>query len=311
MYKNDISCYFLLITLIIMSDNKLSDSQKNLSSSIFLNIFIVVFEIIFGLLSRSLALISDALHNVTDVASMVLSLWGEKVAIRPATSRKTYGYKKMEAIIAFTNGGILLAVVIFIVIEAIKRLFNPTEVAGFQMIMVASVALLGNGIATYLLEKNAHQNLNLKSAWLHSFQDAVFSLVVIIGAIIIYFTKINWIDPVLSIIISIFLLKEIYSLISEAVDMLLDSVPCDIDFEDIKEVIASINGVVKVEDLHIWQTGTNARFLSAHLVASGNSSGKLLSMIQVALKEKYKICHTTIQIISEAESGMIRCEHCN
>ena len=175
-------------------------NSRNLTISIFLNIGIVIFEIIFGLLSRSMALISDALHNITDIGSMVLSWWGEKMSSWPNNDRKTYGYKRAEVIIAFTNGGILLAVTIFIVIEAVKRLFHPTEVAGVQMMVVAGVALIGNGIATYLLEKDAHNNLNLKSAWLHSLQDAIFSLAVIIGAVAIYFTGWNWIDPALSIL---------------------------------------------------------------------------------------------------------------
>jgi cobalt-zinc-cadmium efflux system protein len=189
-------------------------SSKNIIVSIFLNIGIVVFEIVFGLLSQSTALISDALHNITDIGSMILSWWGEKMSSWPSNDRKTYGYKRAEVIIAFTNGGILLAVTIFILIEAMQRLFHPVEVAGMQMMIVAGVALLGNGIATYLLEKDAHKNLNLKSAWLHSLQDALFSLTVIVGASAIYFTGWNWIDPALSLFPYSYLKRFIKSLCS-------------------------------------------------------------------------------------------------
>ncbi len=291
-------------------------NSRNLTISIFLNIGIVIFEIIFGLLSRSMALISDALHNITDIGSMVLSWWGEKMSSWPNNDRKTYGYKRAEVIIAFTNGGILLAVTIFIVIEAVKRLFHPTEVAGVQMMVVAGVALIGNGIATYLLEKDAHNNLNLKSAWLHSLQDAIFSLAVIIGAVAIYFTGWNWIDPALSILISVFLLKEIYKIVIKSLNMMLDSVPSDIDFNEVQKTLAATLGVEGIHDLHIWQTGTDNRYLSAHLKIgelNAGERGSLLSAVQKLLQEKFRIRHSTLQMTSEGESKNIelKCEHCN
>lgn len=290
--------------------------SKNLITSIFLNIGIVVFEIVFGLLSQSMALISDALHNITDIGSMILSLLGEKMSSWPSNSRKTYGYKRAEVIIAFTNGGILLAVTIFIVIEAVQRLFHPAEVVGIQMMIVAGVALIGNGIATYLLEKDAHKNLNLKSAWLHSLQDAVFSLAVIIGAGAIYFTGWNWIDPILSILISAFLLKEIYKIVIESLNMMLDAVPADINFTEVQKTLAEIPGIKGVHDLHIWQTGSDNKYLSVHLkIAELNESerGALLSKMQTNLQEKFKIRHSTLQMVSESESKNIEleCEHCN
>jgi len=209
-------------------------TSKNLIWSIGINVIIVIFEIIFGLLSRSFALITDALHNLTDVGSMILSLWGEKLADKPQNEKKTYGYKRAEILIAFINGSILLGVVGFILVEAGIRLFKPEPVSGITMMIVAGVALLGNGIATYLLQKGADKNLNLKSAWLHSLQDALFSFGVIISAGIIYVTGWNWIDPLASIVISIFLLKEIFSILSEVISMLMDSVPADIDFAKVK-----------------------------------------------------------------------------
>lgn len=290
--------------------------SRNLIWAITLNIFIVIFELIFGLLSRSMALISDALHNITDIGSMGLSYWGEKMATWAKTDKKTYGYKRAEVIIAFTNGAILLAVTIFIVIEATQRFFHPTEVAGLQMIIVASVALVGNGIATYLLEKNAHKNLNLKSAWLHSLQDAIFSLAVIVGAVLIYFTGWMWIDPLLSILISLFLLKAIYKIVMESIDMMLDSVPKDINLSDVQKSIMEIEGVKSINDLHIWQINSEDRFLSTHIrieEIDENKRVQILAKIQILLKDKYKINHSTIQIVSDKEIKEIglECEHCN
>jgi len=291
-------------------------NSKNLIISILLNTGIVVFEIVFGLLSRSMALISDALHNITDIGSMILSWWGEKMSSWPSNDRKTYGYKRAEVIIAFTNGGILLAVTMFIIIEAVQRFFHPAEVAGLQMMIVAGVALVGNGIATYLLEKDAHKNLNLKSAWLHSLQDAIFSLAVIVGAGTIYFTGWNWVDPALSILISVFLLKEIYKIVIESLNMMLDSVPSDIDFTEVQKTLTKIPEIKSLHDLHIWQTGSDNKYLSAHLkIAELNEDerGILLSKIQVLLQKKFQIRHSTLQMISENESKNIEleCKHCN
>jgi len=298
------------------SENKNGEATKNLAFAIGLNIIIVIFEIVLGLLSRSMALISEAIHNFTDIGSMGLSFWGEKLANRPKTNNKTFGYKRAEVIIAFTNGGILLAVTIFIIIEAIGRLLRPETVAGFQMLIAAVIALVGNGIATYMLEKDSHKNLNLKSAWLHSLQDAIFSVGVLVAAAVIYFTGWNWIDPAISIIISIFLLKEIYSLVAESVEMLLDSVPSDIDFLEVQKSLMAEAGIQEVHDLHIWQTNTNDRFLSAHLMTGQADDSQRINMIvsiQKMLREKYRINHATLQAISQQEAMRLnlKCEHCN
>lgn len=299
-----------------MSEQSHPTASKNLIWSIGINIIIVVFEIVFGLLSRSFALITDALHNVTDIGSMVLSLWGEKLADKPQTKKKTYGYKRAEVLIAFVNGSALLGIVGFVLVQAVIRLFNPEPVSGITMMIVAGVALLGNGFATYLLQKGASSNLNLKSAWLHSLQDALFSLGVVVSAGIIYVTGWFWLDPLASIIISIFLLKAIYSIISEAVDMILDSVPKDLDFEEVKNSLLAVSGVIAVNDLHIWQTGSENRFLSSHLFIKESDVAtrtKILVKIIKVLNGKFNIHHSTIQMVSEQEMKEIDldCEHCN
>jgi len=293
-----------------------STTSKNLIWSIGINIIIVITELILGVLARSMALISDALHNFADVGSMTLSWWGEKVSAQPNTNQKTYGYKRAEIIIAFINAAVLLGVSGLVLVESIMRLFHPENVVGSTMFFMAIVALIGNGIATYLLQTGADKNLNLKSAWLHSMQDALFSLGVVIGAIIIYYTGWNWVDPIISIVVSIFLLKEVYEILVESVNMLMDSVPKDLDFDEIKKSITRFKGIKNVNDLHIWQTGSEDRFLSAHLLVeeiSGTERIKILAEVMELLKEKYEIHHSTLQIVSEQEIKEIglECEHCN
>ncbi|PIT94818.1 cation transporter [Candidatus Falkowbacteria bacterium CG10_big_fil_rev_8_21_14_0_10_39_9] len=299
-----------------MAEHNHSTASKNLVWSIGINVIIVVFEILFGLLSRSFALISDALHNVTDIGSMILSLWGEKLADKPQTEKKTYGYKRAEILIAFVNGGVLLGVVGFVLVEAIIRLFKPEPVSGMTMVIVAGVALLGNGLATYLLQKGANKNLNLRSAWLHSLQDALFSLGVVVSAAIIYFTGWNWLDSLASIIISVFLLKEIFSILLETINMLMDSVPADINFAAVKSDLLTMFGVIEINDLHIWQTSSENILLSAHLKIkelNAEERIKLITNIQNFLEKQYHINHTTLQMVSakEAEKLKLNCNHCN
>jgi cobalt-zinc-cadmium efflux system protein len=277
---------------------------------------IAVTEVVFGVIAGSMALISDALHNFADIGSMFLSLWGEKVSARPNTSNKTYGYKRAEVIIAFVNGSVLLGMSGWVLVESVIRMFKPEPVAGFIMLVVASISFVGNSLATHILRKDAKKNLNLKSAWLHAMQDALFSLAVVLGGVIIYYTGWNWVDPVVSIAVSLFLLKEVYEILSESVNMLLDSVPNDIDFEEVKNTLANLKGIIRINDLHIWQTGSNDRFLSAHLIIEEMNQidrTKLLAKVMELLKGKYDIHHPTLQMVSEQEINEIglECEHCN
>ena len=293
-----------------------SSDNKNIATAIVLNILITAFEIVVGLLIGSLALVSEALHNFSDVGSLSLSWWGEKIKTKGNTTLKTYGYKRAEILIAFFNSLVLLAVVTFILFEASQRLFNPSEIIGTSMIWAALVALVGNGIATYLLEKDAHKNLNMKSAWLHSFQDALFSLGIVVGAVLIYYFHWFIIDPIISIVLSVYILKEVYKLMKQTIDILMESVPSDIDFEEVKNVLNALVGVIGVNDLHIWQTDSNSRFLSTHLEIENVENGErneLLFRIQELLDSKFRINHFTIQMLSvtETEKLKMKCEHCN
>lgn len=290
--------------------------NKNLFIAIVINIFITVSEITVGIFIGSLALVSDAVHNFSDVGALGLSWWGEKIKKRSNAKNKTFGYKRAEILIALLNSLVLLGVVGFILFEAIRRIFDPTEIISGAMIIVAAIALVGNGFATYLLEKDAHKNLNLKSAWLHSLQDALFSLGVVIGAILIYFFHWHIVDPIISIILSIYIFKEIYELLRHVVDILMESVPRDIDFKKVKKILKNFPNVKSVNDVHIWQIDSSSRFLSAHLEIENVKNGdrnKLLCEIQEILLKDFNIQHTTIQMVSatETEKQKLICNHCN
>ena len=284
--------------------------------SILINIIITIFEIVIGLISGSLALISDAVHNFTDVGSLTLSWWGEKISSKAPIPNKTYGFKRAEILIAFINSLVLLVVVAFIAKEAIIRLINPQQLSGGLVAITALIALLGNGLATLILKKHSHDNLNMKSAWLHSFQDAIFSLGVIVGAILIYFFRWNIIDPIISILLSIFIAREAYKILKDAINILMESVPGDLDMEVIKNFLQKTPGVESVHDLHIWQTDSNSRFLSVHIMTKNLDNTKraqLLNLLHGNIEKEFKISHTTIQMlyIDQENPLPLNCNHCN
>lgn len=286
-------------------------SLRNLIFAMVINGGIVVFEMVFGLLIQSMALISDAVHNLSDIAAMIFSYWAEKVARRPANTTKTYGYRKIEFIAAFVNSIGLSVIIAFVFWETIKRLASPPEIPGTAMLWVAVVAFVGNGAATLLLQKISARNFNMRSAWLHSLQDALFSLGVIVGALLITFFGWRFVDPLISLIICIVIVREITKIVRQTVNSLLDAVPPGIDFTQVRSDLLAIPDVVEVNDLHIWQTGADQKLLSAHLLSKGESSEAIIRSAQEMLLHKYGINHTTIQLLPFSAGEMKHCKHCN
>ena len=261
---------------------------------------------------QSMALISDAVHNLSDIAHMLFSYWAEKVARRPATSAKTYGYRKIEFIAAFVNSIGLSVVIAVIFWESLGRLTAPAEIPGKEMLLVAVMAFLGNGAATLLLQKISARNINMKSAWLHSLQDALFSLGVIVGALLIIFFGWSLVDPILSLAICLVIAREIYRIVRQAVNSLLDAVPPGIDFLQVKNDLLEIPAVAEVNDLHIWQTGADQRLLSAHVVTKGDADSEaIIRSAQEILLHRHGINHTTLQILPSSAGEMEHCNHCN
>ena len=287
-------------------------SLKNLLFAIVINGGIVAVELGFGLMIQSMALISDAVHNLSDIAHMLFSYWAEKVARRPATSAKTYGYRKIEFIAAFVNSIGLSVVIAVIFWESLGRLASPAEIPGREMLLVAVVAFLGNGAATLLLQKISARNINMKSAWLHSLQDALFSLGVIVGALMIMLFGWRLVDPLLSMAICLVIAREIVKIVRQTVNSLLDSVPPGIDFIEVRNDLQAIDGVAEVNDLHIWRTGADQRLLSAHVVTTGDADSEaIIRSAQEILLRRYGINHTTLQILPSTARAMEYCSHCN
>jgi len=246
-----------------------------------------------------------------------MSLFGERASSKKIDEKHSYGYKRSEVLIALLNSIFLLVSIVFIGYEAIQRLLHPQAIEGGWMLIVAVVAFIGNMIATKLLNDHAEESMNIRSAFLHSLQDALFSAGVIVAAILVLVFNWQWADAGISLILSILLAKEAVTLIFETVHVLMEGVPTNINIEELKKDLLSIEGVESVEDLHVWKTGSKDTLLTAHIVADGlttdSAYAEKLTQIKQKLLSKYNINHSTIQLvpIGAGEKLKILCKHCS
>jgi len=273
-------------------------SEKNLFITMALNFFITVAEVIGGIISGSLSLISDALHNFSDGFAIIITYVAMRLSKRPKTSKYTFGLKRAEIIAAIINASTLIIISFFLIKEAIDRFSNPTPIAGSLMLIVASLGLIANVAGTLLLKKGSANNLNIRAAYFHLLSDAVSSLAVIIGALFIILYKIYWIDPLLTVLISIYILKETYEIVKESVDILMMSNPEGIDLNVIKNIVEKIPGVINIHHIHLWKLNDNDTHFEAHIEVEDMAVSKTIEIqkqIEHKLHDKYEINHTTLQ----------------
>jgi len=282
-----------------LSHNSAEDtSEKNLFITMALNFFITVAEVIGGIISGSLSLISDALHNFSDGFAIIITYVAMRLSKRPKTSKYTFGLKRAEIIAAIINASTLIIISFFLIKEAIDRFSNPTPIAGSLMLIVASLGLIANVAGTLLLKKGSANNLNIRAAYFHLLSDAVSSLAVIIGALFIILYKIYWIDPLLTVLISIYILKETYEIVKESVDILMMSNPEGIDLNAIKNIVEKIPGVINIHHIHLWKLNDNDTHFEAHIEVEDMAVSKTIEIqkqIEHKLHDKYEINHTTLQ----------------
>jgi len=282
-----------------LSHNSAEDtSEKNLFITMALNFFITVAEVIGGIISGSLSLISDALHNFSDGFAIIITYVAMRLSKRPKTSKYTFGLKRAEIIAAIINASTLIIISFFLIKEAIDRFSNPTPITGSLMLIIASLGLIANVAGTLLLKKGSANNLNIRAAYFHLLSDAVSSLAVIIGALFIILYKIYWIDPLLTVLISIYILKETYEIVKESVDILMMSNPEGIDLNVIKNIVEKIPGVINIHHIHLWKLNDNDTHFEAHIEVEDMAVSKTIEIqkqIEHKLHDKYEINHTTLQ----------------
>ena len=270
---------------------------------------ILIVEAVGGFVSHSLSLLSDAGHMMTDLLAMLLSLFALSMAARPATHHKTYGYHRFEILTALVNGTLLILVSLYLVYEAIRRMIRPEPVVAGLMLGVAVVGLVAN-LAGLALLSGSRGNLNVRAALLHVLGDALSSLGVIVGALLIEWTGWYRIDAVISILIGCVILWGAVRLMKEACDILLEATPSGMVLGELSRVIRSVDGVVDLHDLHVWSITSGMPALSGHLVVKDrflSESDALLNRIKQVLEERFGICHTTLQLESEryVEVGVV------
>ena len=275
-----------------------------MAAALVLTSIIAVVEAIGGWLTGSLALLSDAGHMWTDVSALGLALLAAWWAGRPANRKRTYGYVRLEILSALVNGVMLLAITVFIVIEALERLKRPTPVLLGPMALVATIGLGGNLLAMGFLHSG--HSLNTRSAFWHVLGDALSSVGVLVGAAVMALSGWHWVDPLISIGISAVVVVGGWRLLREAVDVLLETVPPHVDVDGVEKALAGIPSVIAVHDLHIWTVGSGMVALSAHLVVdepSACENDTILVAAKRALVERFGIDHSTLQIESQALAG--------
>ena len=272
---------------------------RNLLISIFLNILITISQVIGGLLSGSLALLSDALHNFSDVLSLIISFVANKLSKKKASTNKTFGYKRAEIIAAFVNASTLIVVAILLIIEAIKRFQSPEEIESGLVIWLALLGILANGFSVLLLKKDADKNMNMKSAYLHLLTDMMASVAVLLGGILMKYYEIYWIDSVLTLAIAIYLIFMGYSLLRDSTRVLMLFTPEEIKVKEIVETINILNGVKSMHHVHIWQLNEEEIHLEAHIDFEEDIKlsvfDAILNTIEKLLFDQFQINHVNIQ----------------
>lgn len=272
---------------------------KNLIISIILNIGITAAQVVGGFLSGSLALLSDALHNFSDVVSLVISYIANKLVRKEASLKRTFGYKRAEIIAAFVNSATLIVVAVLLIWEAVQRFRNPEEINSGLVIWLSLLAILGNGFSVLILRKDSKVNMNMKSAYLHLITDFMASVAVLAGGLLMKFYQLFWIDSVLTLGIAVYLLVVGYDLLKTSTRVLMLFTPTDLALEEIAEKIIDHPEINNVHHLHVWQLNEDEIHLEAHIDFNKNISLSQFDEIMGGLEEMmyhdFGINHVNIQ----------------
>ena len=292
------------------STKQMSDhhhTSRNLAATVILNGIITLAQFIGGIISGSLALISDALHNFSDVISVILAYIAHRIGLKPQTIQSTFGFKRAEILAAFINAITLIVISIYLLIEAGKRFIHPHEVDYKWMLGLGILGVIANGLSVFLLHQNKEENLNIRAAYLHLIGDAMTSVAVIIGAIFIWLFNIYWIDPLITVIISLYIFFHTYKILKESVGILMQFAPAKIDQKKVISILQQIDEINSVHHIHLWQLSDHNIYFEAHLVLKSNSPVSATQSItenaQYLLKSHFGITHTTFQY------EFIACKH--
>lgn len=294
----------------IMEHNHTYGSHSNLGYAfkigITLNLLFVIIEACYGYISNSMALVADAGHNLSDLLALAFSWIAILLSRKKATTKFTYGLQRSSIQVALLNTILLLVAVAIIGIETVDRLRNPQPVNSINVIGVASLGIVINGLTAWLFMKGNKKDLNIRSTFVHFVADALVSLGVVISGIIIYYSGAFWIDSVISFVIMAVILYSTYHLLIDSVNLSLDAVPENIDSLGVRSYFEDLPGVESVHDLHIWPLSTTETALTIHLVTSKHPGDNFYTHIDQDLLKRFKIQHVTVQV--ETGKQLVKCE---
>ncbi|HEX7032446.1 MAG TPA: cation diffusion facilitator family transporter [Nitrososphaera sp.] len=265
---------------------------------------IAVVEVVGGILSNSISLVSDAVHMFTDVMAIGLSLFAITMAAKSHSRVMTYGYHRAEVLAALANGVVLAAISVWVLYEAVLRVMSPRIIEAPVMLVVAGIGLAGNILVMLLLRPHAAKSINIQSAFVHVIYDTISSVAVIVTGFIALYTGITIVDPLVAFLIAGLVSRSAYGIVRTSTHILLEGAPRELDIRQVITAVKQLDGVVDVHDLHVWTISTGMNALSGHVVVRDqmlSQSSKLINEINAVLAERYNITHTTIQLESEQE----------
>ncbi len=281
-------------------------NAKKLTIALILTTTFLVIEFIAGIITQSLALLSDAAHMFTDAAALAIALAAIKIAKRPADDKRTFGYQRFEILAALFNASMLFFVAMYILYEAYQRFTQPPEIQSLGMLIVASIGLVINLISMKILMSSATESLNMKGAYLEVLSDALGSVGVIIGAIIIYFTNWYWVDTIIAVAIGFWVLPRTWILLKQSINILLEGVPEEVDIEKLRNDLLALDGVESIHQLKVWAITSKNIHLTVHLFAPNADRKQLHYAAAEMLSHEHGIAEVTLQIEDDAE---MNCQH--
>jgi cobalt-zinc-cadmium efflux system protein len=274
-------------------------TTTRLSLSLFLTLAFVILEAAAGIFANSLALLTDAAHNLTDVIALGLTWFAVRITSQPANAEKTYGYHRAGILVALLNSTTLVLISIGIFYEAYRRFMNPPEVQSSILIGVGLIAVVINLVTALLVHRGSQSDLNLRSAFVHLMGDVLSTVGAVIAGVIIYFTNANWLDPLVSVLIGFLILYNAWGILRDAVDILLEATPRDIDIKNMVADIVQVDGVLGIHDIHVWSLTQSLRTMSAHILTDDvhiSAAADIQRQINEIIRRRYNIAHATLQL---------------
>lgn len=274
-------------------------TTSRLSVSLFLTLAFVFIEAGAGYFANSLALLTDAAHNLTDVIALGLSWFAIRLTSQPANARQTYGYHRAGILVALLNSTTLVLISIGIFYEAYQRFLSPPDVQSSILIGVGLIAVVINLVTALLVHRGSESDLNLRSAFVHLMGDVISTVGAVMAGVIMYFTNANWLDPLVSVLIGFLILYNAWGILRETIDILLESTPRDVDIKKMVTDITKLDGVLGVHDLHVWSLTQNLRTMSAHILTKDitvSAGAEIQTEINELVYHRYNIAHATLQL---------------